>query len=116
MSLYQAFLEALVRIEILRERFVQIGIDDTEKVELVWIVHYLFDEYSRSTDEIILLIDAHRSGGQQLFESTLYDIARSNDIDFKDLDASQRNHRLEVRASAQGYIWAWKHFCRRFRR
>ena len=116
MSLYQALLEALVRIEILRERFVQIGIDDTEKVELVRIVHYLFDEYSCSTDEVISLIDAHRSGGQQLFESTLYDIARSNDIDFKNLDASQRNYRLEVRASARGHIWAWKHFCRRFRR
>ena len=116
MSLYQAFLEALVRIEILRERFFQIEIDDVEKVELVRIMHYLFNEYSRSTDEIISLINAYRSGGQQLFESKLYDIARSNDIDFKNLDTSRRNHRLEVRASAQGYIWTWKHFCRRFRR
>ena len=116
MSLYQAFLEALVRIEILKERYVQIEIDGTEKVELVRIIHYLFDKYSSSQDEIISLINAYRSGGQQLFESTLYDIAKSNDIDFKTPDASRRNHRLEVHASAQGYIWAWKHFCRSFRR
>ena len=52
MSLYQAFLEALVRIEILKERFVQIEIDDIEKEKLVQIINYLFDEYSNRKEEI----------------------------------------------------------------
>ena len=61
MSLYQAFLEALVRVKIMRERFVQIEIDDVKKAELVIIINYLLIEWDHSMDEFKLLIDAYRS-------------------------------------------------------
>ena len=93
MSLYQAFLEALVRGEVMRERFVQIEIDDIEKAELVTIINYLLIEWDNRMDEFKLLIGAYRSGGQQLFESTLYDLAE-DDIDIKKYLARNRRNSI----------------------
>ena len=94
MSLYQAFLEALVRIEILRERFVQIETDDIEKEKLVKIINYLFDEYSNRKEEIELLIHAYRSGGLHLFERTLCDLAEDDDDIKRILTHNRRNSLL----------------------
>ena len=93
MSLYQAFLEALVRGEIMRECFVQIEIDDVKKAELVIIINYLLMEWSHSKDEFKLLINAYRSGGSKLFESTLYNLAEDN-VDIKEKITRNRRKSL----------------------
>ena len=93
MSLYQAFLEALVRGEIMRERVVPIEIDDVEKAELVIIINYLLMEWDHSMDEFKLLINAYRSGGSKLFDSTLYDLAEDN-VDIKEKLTRNRRNKL----------------------